>query len=675
MTMWLDASRSWTLTVAALALLAACDPSPTGGTDAGTGGGTDSGRPTAGDADGDGISDEHEGRAAMLDTDGDGTPDYLDDDSDDDGIPDSEEGGNPGGAPRDSDLDGTPDFQDSDSDDNGIPDSVEGSADLDGDGLGNHADNDNDGDRLNDFVEIGGDPSAPVDTDMDGTPDYNDLDSDGDFIPDGFEGELDTDMDGTPDRFDADSDDDGISDAEEAGDEDLGTPPRDTDEDLVPDFRDPDSDADGLSDRAERMAGTNPYATDTDGDGTSDLVESAAGTDATNPSDNPGSRGDFVFVVPYEEAPMPPRDTLDFATDLQVADVYFLMDNTGSMSDSINSIRAEVRDNIIPGIRASIPDVFFGLGGFRDYPCCGYGSGAPDEPFFHLQDLTGDAMAVQTATMGYAASGGGDGPESHGPALWALATGMGLPGGGSTVTARTDCPAGTLGYACFRPSAVPIVVLITDVAWHNGPGGSAAYDDGMLGAHAPTYDEVVTELTTRNVRVVGVSQFGGGRPDLQSIARDTGAVDATGAPLVTNFAGGTITTQIVSAIATLANTTTLDISLQYIDDAGDSVDTQAAFLDHLEANTAGDPVRGCDPRMAVDTNGDGFPDMFPSVRSGDRVCFDIVVRMNTTVEATAMPQLYRATLQVIGDGFTPLGEPRDIFFLVPPVPPTIGGPI
>ncbi|MCB9592211.1 MAG: VWA domain-containing protein [Sandaracinaceae bacterium] len=652
-----------------------CDPSPVGGPDAGPGARPDSGRPSGTDTDGDGIPNEYEGAADRLDTDGDGTPDFEDDDSDNDGIPDSEEGGNPGGMPRDSDGDGTPDFQDTDSDNNGIDDAIEGSADIDGDGAGNHIDSDNDGDRLSDIAEIGADPSAPIDTDGDGTPDYNDLDSDGDFIPDGYEGELDTDMDMIVDRFDEDSDGDGISDAEEAGDEDLGTAPRDTDGDMIPDFRDADSDSDGLSDRAEHLAGTDPFNADSDGDGTSDLVESAAGTDANDPTDNPGARGDFVFLVPYEEAPVPPRDTLDFATDLQVADVYFLMDNTGSMSSSINSIRAELRDNIIPGIRASIPDVFFGVGGFRDYPCCGYGSGAPDEPFFHLQDLTADAAVAQAATMGYAASGGGDGPEAHGPALWALATGNGLPGGGSTVTARTDCPAGTLGYACFRPSAVPIVVLITDIGWHNGPSGSNAYDDGALGDHAPTYDEAVTELTTRNVRVIGVSQFGGGRSELQAIARDTGAVDAAGAPLVTNFVGGSITTQIVSAIATLANTTTLDISVTYTDDASDAVDTEVAFLDHLEANTAGDPARGCEPRAAVDTNADGFPDLFPSVRSGDRVCFDIVIRMNTTVEAQPDPQLYRATLQVIGDGFTPLGAPRDIFFLVPPVPPTIGGPI
>ncbi|MBX3275898.1 MAG: VWA domain-containing protein [Sandaracinaceae bacterium] len=629
--------------------------------------------PMLDDADGDGIPNFFEGAAEMVDTDGDGTPDYLDLDSDDDGIPDELEGGNPGGQPRDADFDGTPDFRDLDSDDNGIPDEEEGTDDLDGDDRGNWYDPDNDGDRLPDTYEIGPDPRAPIDFDGDGTPDYEDFDSDGDFISDAFEGRFDTDEDGIEDRHDLDSDDDTIPDAEEAGDEDLATLPRDTDGDGTPDFRDPDSDGDGLSDRRERELGTNPYAADTDGDGVSDLVEIAAGTDPLDRADNPAARGDFVFVVPYEAAPVPPRDSLDFATDLRIADVYFLMDNTGSMNDSISSIRAELRDGIIPGVRAAIPDVQFGVGGFRDYPCCGYGGGT-DQPFFHVQDLTADATLAQEATEEYAASGGGDDPESHGPALYALATGDGLPGGGSTVGPRTGCPAGTFGYACFRRLAVPIVVLITDVGWHGGPGGTHAYDAAMMGATPPSYDDVVAALTSRSFRVVGVSQFGGGRRELDAIARDTGAVDATGAPLVTNFVGGSITNQIVNGVATLANTTSLSISVVYEDDATDAVDTSAAFLERVEATTAGNARRGCVPRAGRDTTGDGHPDTFPDVRTSDRVCFDIVVRTNTTVAATRSPQLFRARLQVLGDGFTPLGVARDVYFLVPPVPPTIGGP-
>jgi len=657
-------------------LLIACD----------SGSGTDGGVPQVdagaviepGDADGDGIGDEYEGRSTGRDTDGDGQPDFFDEDSDNDRIPDIVEGGNPGGEPRDSDGDGTPNYLDLDSDNNMISDRVEGGGDVDADGLPDNADSDNDGDFLSDIFEIGPDPEAPLDNELDGIADYNDPDSDNDLIHDAHEGELDTDMDGTPDRFDRDSDGDSIPDRMEAGDDDLTTPPVDTDDDDVPDYRDADSDADGLSDRAENMGSSDPYSADSDSDGTSDLVEVAAGTNPLDPADNPGARGDFVFVVPFEEAPAPPRDTLDFATDLQVADVYFLMDNTGSMRDSIVGIQTELRDNIIPGIRAEIPDVNFGLGGFRDYPCCGmptanYGSGM-DQPFFHLQDMTNDATVAADATAGYMASGGEDGPESHGPALWALSSGRDLPGGGSTVPIRMGCGPGTYGYACFREEAVPIIVLITDIGWHNGPGGTAPYDDLELGGHAPTYDEVVTQLNSRNMRVVGISQFGGGRPELQSIARDTRAVDATGAPLVTNFVGGSITTQIVGAISTLANATDLDISLRFTDDPADAVDSEAAFLDHLEATTAGDAARGCPPLPGIDTNADTFPDTFPTVRSGARVCFDIVVRMNTTVEGLTDPQLFRATLQVIGDGFTPLGESRDIFFLVPPLVPEPGGP-
>ncbi|NMC69403.1 MAG: hypothetical protein GYA57_04955, partial [Myxococcales bacterium] len=61
------------------------------------------------DYDGDTISDEDEGRPSNVDTDGDGTPDWQDDDSDGDTIPDSLEAGDtdPRTAPGDADADGT----------------------------------------------------------------------------------------------------------------------------------------------------------------------------------------------------------------------------------------------------------------------------------------------------------------------------------------------------------------------------------------------------------------------------------------------------------------------------------------------------------------------------------------------------------------------------------------
>ena len=218
------------------------------------------------DSDGDGIPDSEEG---TDDTDGDGTPDYKDEDSDGDGIPDSEEGDS------DTDGDGTPDYKDEDSDGDGIPDSEEGTDDTDGDGTPDYKDEDSDGDGIPDSEE------GTDDTDGDGTPDYKDEDSDGDGIPDSEEGDNDTDGDGTPDYKDEDSDGDGIPDSEEGN--------GDTDGDGTPDYKDEDSDGDGIPDSEEGTGdadddGTPNYKDeDSDGDGISDSEE---GTDDT---DNDGT--------------------------------------------------------------------------------------------------------------------------------------------------------------------------------------------------------------------------------------------------------------------------------------------------------------------------------------------------------------------------------------------------
>lgn len=167
----------------------------------------DAGRPDAGapasDEDGDGIDDRAEGRDAPggpVDTDGDGTPDYLDDDSDGDSIPDSTERG-PGAEPRDTDRDGTPDFRDEDSDGDGIADAIEGGPtppDTDGDLTPDYLDRDSDGDGLLDAQE--GVPAdadgTPPDTDGDGVDDYRDRDSDADGLLDEDEGLEDWDSDG-----------------------------------------------------------------------------------------------------------------------------------------------------------------------------------------------------------------------------------------------------------------------------------------------------------------------------------------------------------------------------------------------------------------------------------------------------------------------------------------------
>ncbi|HCL69148.1 MAG TPA: hypothetical protein DIC49_06490, partial [Gammaproteobacteria bacterium] len=101
-------------------------------------------------------------------------------DSDDDGVPDSEDAfPNDPDESLDSDSDGTGDNSDS------FPNDPSESADSDNDGIGNNADPDDDNDGIEDtndqFPE---DPSESVDSDGDGIGDNADPDDDNDGVPD-----------------------------------------------------------------------------------------------------------------------------------------------------------------------------------------------------------------------------------------------------------------------------------------------------------------------------------------------------------------------------------------------------------------------------------------------------------------------------------------------------------
>ena len=259
------------------------------------------------ESDNDGIADAVEAGpvpAIPADSDNDGVADYLDTDSDGDGINDAIEVGgvadwpvdtdsdglvdyldfdsdNDGIAdsqegPTDTDGDGLPDYLDTDADNDGLTDSLETAADADADGISNFIDTDSDNDGLPDQLESGGDLLAAVDTDADGLADYLDTDSDNDGVPDYIERHVDSDGDGVVDALDPDSDNDGIADAVEAG-PNPGTP-IDTDADGVPNRLDNDSDSDGIPDSHE--FGLNSLLpVDTDGDKTPDFLDGDSDAD------------------------------------------------------------------------------------------------------------------------------------------------------------------------------------------------------------------------------------------------------------------------------------------------------------------------------------------------------------------------------------------------------------
>ncbi|NMC72563.1 MAG: hypothetical protein GYA57_21240 [Myxococcales bacterium] len=671
--------RRWLALFPGIALLSACSASdddstipPLDGRDYGEVGDVGC---RADDADGDTISDADEGRGDRLDTDADTLPDDQDTDSDDDTIPDAVEAGDsdPCTPPRDTDVDGTPDARDIDADGNGVFDRFEGSGDLDGDTLLDALDPDDDGDMISDLEEIAGNPSAPPDHDGDTRPDYRDTDSDDDTIGDRDERGRDTDADTVPDRFDEDSDNDTIPDSDEAGDADLATYPVDTDGDGTPDVWDADSDADGLSDRLEHESGTDPTRGDSDGDGVNDLIEVAAGTGALDPADNPRARGNFVFEVPYEEDPNPWQDTLVFATNLQKADVYFAVDTSGSMDGEIANLRSGLRSIILPGIVARIPDVRMGAGRFEDCPGAGCSNAMNN-----LQDITTDIGAVESAIASMTGLCGGT--EPYLDMLWLLATGDTSAYASSDVRPRPRRCAdpATVGWPCFRPEAVKIIVQCGDeVATQTCGGRSVA--------------TVTAAMNAQRIKFIGVNS-GASRPGFEQVANGTSSVDATtGRPLVFDIsASGTgLSDAVVDAVDQLAHNVPIRVDAIPADGADEPphdppVDAVVEFIAYLETNTSGativDPVTGetrtCTAGVeTADGDGDTHPDYFPRVFPGTSVCWDIHVQRNVTVEPLPhVPQLFRATINVQGDLYTPL-DSREIFFLVKPFipPPDVPG--
>ena len=251
-------------------------------------------------------------RFNLLDSDGDGTPDFRDTDSDNDGIFDIVEAGG-----NDDDNDGRVDnfF---DADDKGVADSIQASAlpifDTDGDGILDYRDTDSDNDTISDAVEsAGSSASRPTDTDADGAADYRESDSDGDGVPDRIEAGA---QPGQP----ADTNGDGLRDFQDAGIANTGTSDNnntnnndsnanvsgpDIDGDGIPNQIDLDDDNDGILDVAEGLIDANgdgfadANSRDSDGDGTPDGYDLDSDNDGL--LDNREAHPDFGFVSSLDQ--------------------------------------------------------------------------------------------------------------------------------------------------------------------------------------------------------------------------------------------------------------------------------------------------------------------------------------------------------------------------------------
>ncbi|MCS6799355.1 MAG: VWA domain-containing protein [Myxococcota bacterium] len=383
----------------------------------------------------------------------------------------------------------------------------------------------------------------------------------------------------------------------------------------------------------------------------------AAGCGSKTGADVPDARVDSGLDagVPCIEVPFDAGVVdlpLEVELGLERADVVILVDVTGSMGGEIGEIRQRLRDRIVPAVRGAIPDARFAVASFADFPIAPYGSDG-DLPFQLLLPLSADVARVQAAVNRLRLQAGGDGPESQVEALYQLATGEGFA---PWVPPAPGCPAAGRGYACLRTDALPIVLLVTDAPFHNGPGGAEPYTRVRPAPHR--YEEARDALRALGARVIGLNS---GDPDaaahLRVLARDTGAVDGRGQPIVFDIGpdGERLGTRVVDAMRSFAAGLVLDVDAVLADpDPLDGVDV-LAFIESIEPLEARPPdgVDSIDFEAGV----------FRGVRSGTVVVFRLRVRNDVTVPGP-MARRFRVEVTFRGDGRVRLGR-RIVEIVVP----------
>jgi hypothetical protein len=352
-----------------------------------------------------------------------------------------------------------------------------------------------------------------------------------------------------------------------------------------------------------------------------------------------------------------------------------VIDTTGSMEAPIANVRSSL-SRIAAALAAEIPDVQMGVGRFQDFP---FSSGSPfgptffgattDVPYENEQDITGELAAVQAALDGLTIGDGRDGPESQVQAIYQTATGLGRSWtfmGSSWSLPPRECPVipdevGTRrGYPCFRPGSLPIVVLVTDLEWHNGNTDGTRWPYTAISPEPETLPDAAAALAAIGGRYVGVVIDGTWRTDHEAVARMTGSVDETGAPLVYGAAAGEVSDAIIEGISTLVGRTPQDVSTTTEDVPPNPDGVNATgFIVSIR------PVEGYD---AAGTPGAGYTSKddttFYGVTPGTLVDFEVDF-YNDFVPPPATAQVYRARIVVLGNGVARLSE-RNVYIIVPP---------
>ena len=439
-----------------------------------------------------------------------------------------------------------------------------------------------------------------------------------------------------------------------------------------------------------------------------------------------GPTQDFFFVLPYQDPAGNAMRPLDFSTRIPSLDVFFLMDTTGSMFGAISNLQNSLSSTIIPQVQTEVTDSQFGVGAYEDFPDgivgalrgsdCGRGGlSTPDQPFHLFQTITASVSAAQAGVsrLSNGTAGpigcGQDTPESGIEGLYQAATGNGLAGPGLTSVPVNHTG---VGGVAFRADSMPVIVQITDATSHtvgegSSCGGEANDYTGAIAAAAHSRATTKAALGAICGRVVGVSvlpQFGtcNGQADLEDFATATGALVPPAAwdvgvrpagcaatqcctgingagrapnaqglcPMVfqTSANGTGLGAGVVTGIRMLTRFAKFDVVSEKLgvttDIAGVPLPTPHTTADFIRAIT---PVSFTLPPPPPNVPAPTFDaTTFRGVTPGTGVSFSVQA-FNDFVEPSNDAQIFRANIQVLAGGCTPLDQ-REVLILVPPSP-------
>jgi hypothetical protein len=222
---------------------------------------------------------------------------------------------------------------------------------------------------------------------------------------------------------------------------------------------------------------------DSDGDGVPDDADDCPGTpDWISCDDDPTNDGLYatLFYDPTGADESLRRAVLGTVADIPQIDVYFLIDATPTLADEIDALQAEL-ESIVDAVRAEFGDARFGVGLYRAYPLSPLAEPFSQSPYHHVLDLTDNDALLATAINTLDTVGNLNPTTTAATqALYSVASGMGI---GDFVPNRGSCTGdGDIGYPCFRPNSLHVVMNITDSEVFNGPRATGpTYGDPPFG--------------------------------------------------------------------------------------------------------------------------------------------------------------------------------------------------